>query len=1820
YLVKVKGGDDGVKSGSGVNLTGMNDEDNNGEYFSWTFRTKDDGSPCEVNRVAMSPEEVTLNYVGERQMFTSLPYGEPDACDPNGQVLSPLSYDWEWVRAEANDSPVPSPEDSVVAGFIDPTRWTAPLQIADGFELNTNPVPYAGCTNSCLLRGSQAATSQCGNGIPEPGEQCERMGGSWDDYCDDQTCLWTGTPDPLCGNGSIDEGEACDKINGEFPPGCIQPTTTNGCLHVGSSGVSGSICGNGALEDGEDCDDGNSTNWDGCSGDCLAHGTLPSCEEVDEVEGIKGACVSFCGNGIPEDGEDTGCDLGVGSIAAGCDRVTCLRKGSNICADPVSDLGCCGNWTTEPSAGEECDPGPDGASWCSSSCLLVGSSYLHEDPSFCGDGYLGLGESLQCDGNSTDIAGVDTGVLPNITPDANVDHSQVIVTGSYSGEGGAISYVYASVPDFPDVSEAEATVNLSCVCDAQDDPQEYCSQFPVEGLGCDRNGCCADAPDIIPPPYPPRGSTGICRNTGVRIRFDQNIDALSADAVSLWVEKDGECDESEEQAMIERSWFGNLIHKAISFIKSLFVSWVHAEVGDTECSVDYSVSVSGPTVRLAPTNALEANQDYVIKLTGGTDGLKGSGGVPLESDDAIRFTTGDDICVIESVSIEPSSHLFTVAADLGSDGAADEQDGDHEFTAIAKPSGGADIPGAEIVSTPEYGFKWNWRQQLESSVIVVDSTDAPLDYHNGFCEEGQTINPEPEPGEVDECNVDLSDEEGGLDLGGCGNSICEANTEEYDDCEADCAMTPGHEPTADVIVRNEEHDAVDGNDDGVFPMNGEAIVYVAAEIAQSSKNNTIEASADVVTMLCDNPWPARRNCPSDGLVDLPWDPDPVDDNGEPLTCIPDQPMWYPFYDPATNVSFFYCRDEGSGDSHDGTLPALSETIIEIGHPAPPPGEDGILTEYLFTYADVGGAWGKDAIGIRFATNQKHKLVRDWYDDSGFSGAPAPTEVGGYPALQDSRTAYVNAAAYVPGSGTYTNVNILSYSDGAAPETVAIYSQILKNIDFNRLVKDSNFCVDSAGNPVLEDDKPIGCSADIDCRFDAEGSPIAGSVTWTCRSPKSKMQRDVIRIGDMLAARENLLQIPEGAYPKLLSGTFLTTRTNSAWSSWDGVLSEESATILPKDPVNRYAVCGEGYDQETCWNSDDQLYLCPSGSHVYDYSGRGGLGFVLSGALENSNCSGLSETICTEMPGCEYVEEAASAGGVGVKPEFCTPNTQTAACELQKDYYTIHYGADAFDTWVHMVDWFCAHGYSGTCGNLTESNSLCSSRTWNGIPYACPYYFNAGGEGGSTGCRPVSNTSWKGNTCMDKGTAGACGTPQTTGCFWENGNCEFDKGQIHLEGMPGYAGTVCSGVPQGTTTICGDGVRSADEQCEPGEFYTSSCTAANGRTNGQRTRLCTELCVWAPDYVRDESGTVICDAGFCGDGVIQSEPNANETCDDGAALNGTYGYCGLSCNTAADYCGDGIRQPSEACDCYDKNGAYAFNGVTAPLNQYGPGNPVCGTPSNNTASCAWDCQSAGPRCGDGIINGPDEACDGGFEEFKGWCSDTNGAPDIASTGCNQNEDCPVGYTCGNFCPTVEQKNTRGCRPNDPTSSTPAPGDADAACTWTDWECTRPGVCGNGIVETGEQCDDLEVDGPLGDAGECIMHPGVSECVLNVCGDGYIYGAGGEECDEGGNNGQPCIPNYDSQCTFCTAQCKSQSVSGGFCGNGLLENSQDQPPGPEECDGATGFSGNWICVSQRDEHGSYGVNTGNAICSAEECRIECIDAQSIPCKNDLTLSNF
>lgn len=93
--------------------------------------------------------------------------------------------------------------------------------------------------------------------------------------------------------------------------------------------------------------------------------------------------------------------------------------------------------------------------------------------------------------------------------------------------------------------------------------------------------------------------------------------------------------------------------------------------------------------------------------------------------------------------------------------------------------------------------------------------------------------------------------------------------------------------------------------------------------------------------------------------------------------------------------------------------------------------------------------------------------------------------------------------------------------------------------------------------------------------------------------------------------------------------------------------------------------------------------------------------------------------------------------------------------------------------------------------------------------------------------------------------------------------------------------------------------------------------------------------------------------------------------------------------------------------------------------------------------------------------------------------------------------------------------------------------------------------------------------------------VKECP--ICGNGVVET--GEVCDNGANNGKPCAPGYESTCTYCSESCQPINVQGPYCGDGIKN-------GDEQCDGTSGVPVNYTC----DPDCTYGDKKDGACVSS------------------------
>src|SRR5258708_3365367 len=264
---------------------------------------------------------------------------------------------------------------------------------------------------------------KCGNGMLDPGEQCDD--GAASNVGGYGKCKADCTLGPRCGDGIKNGTEQCDdgKNDGTYgtcAPGCvlgprcgdaIVQTTAGEICDLGASTLAGAYgpnkctdrcrpapyCGDKAVDPlHEKCDDGVNSGMPGsCKTDCSDYVPLASCgdgtvqapEQCDQGTATNGTpaatcdshCRIKCGNGTKDDAEQ--CDDGVNNGSYGTCNANCTLAG--YCGDTIVN------------GPEQCDLGtanqvsPYGKNKCTTSCTVA---------PYCGDGRIQSIFGEECDG------------------------------------------------------------------------------------------------------------------------------------------------------------------------------------------------------------------------------------------------------------------------------------------------------------------------------------------------------------------------------------------------------------------------------------------------------------------------------------------------------------------------------------------------------------------------------------------------------------------------------------------------------------------------------------------------------------------------------------------------------------------------------------------------------------------------------------------------------------------------------------------------------------------------------------------------------------------------------------------------------------------------------------------------------------------------------------------------------------------------------------------------------------------------------------------------------------------------------------------------------------------------------------------------------------------------------------------------------------------------------------------------------------------------------------------------------------------------------
>lgn len=406
---------------------------------------------------------------------------------------------------------------------------------------------------------------------------------------------------------------------------------------------------------------------------------------------------------------------------------------------------------------------------------------------------------------------------------------------------------------------------------------------------------------------------------------------------------------------------------------------------------------------------------------------------------------------------------------------------------------------------------------------------------------------------------------------------------------------------------------------------------------------------------------------------------------------------------------------------------------------------------------------------------------------------------------------------------------------------------------------------------------------------------------------------------------------------------------------------------------------------------------------------------------------------------------------------------------------------------------------------------------------------------------------------------------------------------------------------GSCTVCGDGILSAGlEACDDGNFASGDGCSAN--------------CTKEPGAVCYAPG-VLC--SVCGNGYIEALTNDQtqlfEECDDGNLTDED--GCSSDCKhdtaytcplpgTACNLCGDGVVQGIERCDDHntaDDDGCSADCLTIAPFYTCTAGSScvVCGNGKLETGEacddgnrlggdgCTRDCRSveSGYRCesesdGDFIDCAK---CGDGVMELDEVCDDRNAT---AGDGCSA--DCKLvelGYSCtypGYGCVLCGNAVVEPGQQCDEGGSLTAGCSASCQVVWP-WVCPAAGqpceLCGDGQVGEIESCDDNNAVSGDGCSSICQLEPGyqcsTGSCLAAACGDGAR--AGNEQCDDANQlAGDGCS-------TVCTVEagwaCDVLGCHRTVCGDTVIETGEQCDDGNanalDGCSASCQLEANYSC---------------------------------------------
>ncbi|PIZ95071.1 MAG: hypothetical protein COX81_01845, partial [Candidatus Magasanikbacteria bacterium CG_4_10_14_0_2_um_filter_37_12] len=1114
------------------------------EPITWVFKTKTSGASCAVDHVKIIPSPYTAYYIGDKVKMTATPYGAPGECSKYGQQLNKWSTDYDYVWQSGN------PLVANITNFSSSFQW-APFCSSSCLPLGSN-ISFSEKASTLPL---------CGNGIVDVGEDCDVADPDEQMFITcSLECLRPGdSVADLCGNGVVDNpdsqsainknaGEQCDpasSVDGKF---CNSDCTKKGSSTTFNPNIPG-YCGDAKVGKEELCDialspaeveaQGLEANYSqlGCSTSCLRKGTplaehwcLNQSTSVQETEFCQNAS-SVCGNGYLENGEQ-------------CD------PGDEIESDPTCSNKCLYQNLCDTDFAQ-CQGGDDPDEGCNTDCTLAGSSIFYNQSSVCGDGLSGVGEVASCEFTTTDASGSTTESPIQIATaigEAQVDDNKqqktiiqstlTYPTGVKVGDGDYTLQCGFEEPgtvlEFP----GENDQYTDCVY-----PDSFAGG--ENGLGVGYNSCCYPRPRRIAE-YPVNfagmdGSEPVCPNTYIEATFDSEIDQTSLESnvyLARGYKSFFDCASAGQENITatttailklaygssqnfeNQGFWGNVWQKIKSFFGGLFGldAYAATQLSDIDIWCKSNIALNSivlpdsdpesSDVAIMLTEILDKKAVYALVMEGGKNGVTSIDGVGIKNknnnnnslSDIWAFETGNKVCKIKEVNIDPSSHLFNVS-NTSSD-----------FVAEAKVNN-----GQLIVSIPGvYAWTWAWEPHL-STIFDIPADGASADTF--FTKLGSTnVEGSVTALGIAKITVDMTPDDGGKQAAGtqfAGETLltsmfCEHpwpaidpktgewqpyTNEEYNFSMSYCADAGVSGNTADDLPFFSDVPLSDGdglclydyngcsistNCDPVFKI-GDYILYTEnkqdTKICQTADGGVLFGTISTNSTAADGSAFSSVNAYSCS----------VNTDCSNSSRFKNADGQYDF--DAQYNGFEDLTDTKKDDLVANSICDTEEKVVQQCVAS-------ALGKQLF-FNNIND----DAVGIQIFKNEQRLSAKDWFAQK-YEGA-TEVEVAGYDAVRDANnnSYYINALNVVKDANekvqkVYNNIYLFSVNNSAQEPTRNVFGQLRDSLEFNTNLTDHKYCLDKDG---LNPDFQISCSEgdDFQCNQELQTVVLQEEQTGIC---------------------------------------------------------------------------------------------------------------------------------------------------------------------------------------------------------------------------------------------------------------------------------------------------------------------------------------------------------------------------------------------------------------------------------------------------------------------------------------------------------------------------------------------------------------------------------------------------------------------------------------------------------------------------------------------------------------------------------------------------